>query len=271
MKTSRRAKKTRTEQASWYDQPLYYDIAFHSETPREADFLQAAFAKYARGPVERVLEPACGSGRLVAEMAARGYRVSAFDLCAPQLRFLRKRLARRRLQADVFQADMADFGLREPVDAAFCTFGSFRHLVTEYAARRHLECVARAVRPGGLYILGFHLVPLDAEESCVERWTERRGRTQVTVTLRVVAADRRRRVEMMRVCTLVREGEKVKRFRDEFPMRLYTARQFRRLLDRVPHWELCDVFDFWYEIDGPVALDDELSDAVFVLRRREGP
>ena len=44
-------------------------------------------------------------------------------------------------------------------------------------------------------LLGFHLLPPDASEECTERWTERSGGTQVTVTLRVVASDRRRRVE----------------------------------------------------------------------------
>ena len=91
-------------------------------------------------------------------------------------------------------------------DAAYCTFDSFRHLLTEQAARRHLECVAESLRPGGIYILGFHLLPLDAAEECTEHWTGRHGRTQVSVTLRVLATDRRRRMETLRVSLLVRNG-----------------------------------------------------------------
>jgi hypothetical protein len=49
---------------------------------------------------------------------------------------------------------------------------------------------------------------------------------------------------------------------------MYTAAQFLRLLRSVPDLELCDVYDFWYEIDGPLRLSNELSDAVFVLRKR---
>ncbi|HHM12008.1 MAG TPA: class I SAM-dependent methyltransferase, partial [Planctomycetaceae bacterium] len=77
---------------SWYDFPQYYDLAFRDETKREADFFEAAFSKYARRPVRRVLEPACGSGRLVAEMARRGYALEAFDLSEPSLAYLRRRL-----------------------------------------------------------------------------------------------------------------------------------------------------------------------------------
>ena len=255
-------------QADWYDHPRYYDMAFRDETRPEADFIEAACRKYCTGPVRHLLEPACGTGRLVAELAARGYRMTGFDLSGPSLDYLDRRLARRRLCAATFRADMADFHLSARVDAAYCTFDSFRHLLTEQAARRHLECVAESLRPGGIYILGFHLLPPDASEECIERWTARHGRTQVTVTLRVLASDRRRRQETLRVSLLVRNGKREIRLRHDFPFRLYTAAQFRRLLKSIPQFELCDVYDFWYEIDHPLRLNNDLGDSVFVLRTR---
>lgn len=254
--------------AAWYDLPRYYDIAFQSETDLEADFLEAAFRRYATLRVRRILEPACGTGRLVWELARRGYRVTGFDRSRPALEYLQRRLARRKLKASVVQADMAEFSMPRAFDAAYNTFDSFRHLLTEEAAQRHLHAVADSLRPGGIYVLGFHLLPPDAAEECVERWTERRGATTVTVTLRVLATHRRRRLERIRISLLVRQGTTERRYRDEFDLRIYTARQFRGLLTRVPQLELCAVFDFWYEIDRPVRLSDELSDAVFILRRR---
>ena len=59
--------KTTPVRAKWYDYPQYYDLAFRSETPMEADFLEGAGRKYCVFPVRRMLEPACGTGRLVAE------------------------------------------------------------------------------------------------------------------------------------------------------------------------------------------------------------
>jgi SAM-dependent methyltransferase len=255
---------------NWYDHPAYYDLAFRSETLPEADFIEAACRKYCPFAVRRLLEPACGTGRLVAELAARGYRLTGFDLSGPALAYLRRRLARRGLGGTIFAADMADFTLAEPVDAAYNTFDGFRHLLDERSARRHLECVADSLRPGGIYILGFHLLPPDAAEECTERWTAQHGHTHLTVTLRVLSSDRRRRVEKLRVSMLLRRGGKQSRFRDEFSLRMYTAGQFRRLLAAVPALELCDVYDFWYEIDHPLRLSDQLSDTVFILRRREG-
>ena len=258
----------RATQADWYDYPQYYDLSFRSETRLEADFIEAACRKYAAFPVRRLLEPACGSGRLVAELAARGYQLTGLDLSQPSLNYLRRRLSRRKLSAQVFRADMADFRLDQPIDAAYCTFDGFRHLLSEEAARQHLQCVSDALRPGGIYILGFHLLPPDAAEDCTERWSAQHGRTRVTVTLRVLATDRRRRLEQLRVCLLVRSAQRTLRLRHDFPLRMYTARQFRRLLDRVPSLELCDVYDFWYEIDHPLELNDQISDTVFILSKR---
>ncbi len=254
---------------SWYDFPQYYDLAFRDETKREADFFEAAFSKYARRPVRRVLEPACGSGRLVAEMARRGYSLEAFDLSEPSLAYLRRRLRRRGLDAHVFQADMTDFRLRRPVDAAFCTMNTVRHLLTERAARSHLEAVARAVRPGGLYILGLHVFPPDADNECVERWTARHGSTRVTVTLRAKPLDLKKRLEQIDISMRVHTRRESFRLVNSFPLRTYTADQLRRLIRSVKAWELVDVFDFWYDIDEPLELDEEISDTVLVLRRQE--
>ena len=163
---------------------------------------------------------------------------------------------------------MADFRLARPVDAAYCTFSGFRHLLTEEAARRHLECVAGSLRPGGIYILGLHLLPRSAGRERADRWVERHGRTRISAVIRVLETDRRRRVETLRINLLVRRGTQEVRLRDEYRLRLHTAAQFRSLLNQVSRLEVCDVHDFRYEIDGPLALNDEMSDSAFILKLR---
>src|SRR6184192_4439016 len=161
--------RSRVLQASWYDYPQYYDIVFQAYTQREADFIEAACRKYCPFAARRFLEPACGSGRLITEFAARGYQVTGFDRSQPALSYLRRRLARRLLHAETFEAEMSNFRLGRPVDAAYCTVNTFRHLLTEQAARSHLDCIAGSLRRGGIYILGLHLLPLDVEEEKTER------------------------------------------------------------------------------------------------------
>jgi SAM-dependent methyltransferase len=253
----------------WYDHPEIYDLSLRDETPLEAEFVESACRKYCAFPVRRLLEPACGSGRMVTEMAARGYEVTGLDLNEKALAYLRKQLKRRKLTAELFRNDMADFSLPQPVDAAYCLLNSFRHLLTEADARRHLECVAANLRPGGVYLLGLHLVPPDAEYVSIERWRVREGRTRVNTDLRVIATDIRGRIERLQVSLVVHRGEKKWRFRGQFDLRLYNATQIRRLLKSVPAFELCDVYDFWYDISEPLELNNTISDTVFVLKRKE--
>jgi SAM-dependent methyltransferase len=254
--------------ANWYDYPAYFDLAFRDETKPEANFIEAACRKYCDFPVRHLLEPACGSGRLIVELARRGYEMTGFDLNESMLGYSRKRLARQRLTANLFVGDMMSFQLAQPVDASYNTFNSFRHLLTEEAAISHLQSVANALKTGGIYILGLHLLPPDASEESTERWTARFGQTRLHGTLKVIASSRRRRLETLRMSLLVRTPTREVRIRSEFTLRLYTARQLKQLLRAVPQFELLDVFDFWYELDHPLVLNDEISDTVLILKKR---
>jgi SAM-dependent methyltransferase len=256
-------RRSRILQANWYDYPQYYDIGFQACTDLEANFIEAACRKYCRFEARRFLEPACGSGRLITEFAARGYQVTGFDLSQRALTYLRQRLARRRVDAHAFEAEMSDFRIDHSVDAAYCMVNTFRHLLSEQAARAHLECIASSLRPGGIYLLGMNLLP-----SRSARWTESRGRTKVTVTERVLRTDHRHRIEHVQACLTARGGSKEFRLRHEYQLRTYTPRQFRQLLASVRSLELCDTYDFPYDIDRPVVLKNEIAYGVFVLARR---
>ena len=48
-----------------YDYPSYYDLVYGSDWKAEHDFLIGAFDRFVNGGVQRVLEPACGTGRLI--------------------------------------------------------------------------------------------------------------------------------------------------------------------------------------------------------------
>lgn len=262
-----RTKKLAAEFANWYDYPQYFDMVFRDETAAEVDFFLAAFGRYARGPVRRVLEPGCGSGRLVTAMAARGFDVEGIDLSRPALDYLRRKLRRRGLQATLHETDFTRIELPGSFDAAFCTFNTFRHLTREADAVSHLRSVADALRPGGIYILGLHVIPLDADPECTERWKANHGSTRVHVTLRVREFDRRRRVEQIEVLLTATTPRRTVRCRTRFPLRLYTMKQMLRTLEQVPSLSIAGIFDFDYDLESPRIADDDLVDSVFVLRK----
>lgn len=244
-------------------------MIFRDETADEVSFFEEAFTEFATKDVKRVLEPGCGSGRLVVAMAKKGYDVTGLDLNQPMLDYLNKRLMRSKLSAEVVNGDMTDMQLTGKYDAAFCTFNTFRHLLTERNALCHLRNVAKYLKVGGIYILGFHILPMDVDEDSTEIFKAKAGGTAVSLTLKVIDFNRRKRQEILRASMKVtkRDGS-IKRIRTDFPLRLYTHRQVKSMLEKVEDvLEIASIFDFDYDIGVDRDLDVDLTDSLFVLRR----
>ncbi len=256
--------------STWYDHPQYFDMVFRDETAGEVSFFEKAFHSFVPRPVSRVLEPGCGGGRLVVDLAAKGYAVTGLDLNQRMLNYLGRRLRRRGLQADLIRGDMTAMNFDEDFDAAFCTFNTFRHLLSDRDAVQHLRSVADHLHGGGIYILGMHLIPLDADPECIERWSASHGGTRVHVTIRVVDFNRKTRQETLRVSVKAQKPSgAIQRIRSEFPLRIYTPDQARELLAQVDDvFEIAGIYDFDYDIDQPRKFDEDLTDALFVLRKR---
>jgi SAM-dependent methyltransferase len=78
-----------------YDYPAYYDLVYGSDWKAEFDFLVACFEKHAlRGAVQRVFEPACGTGRLLYRLARAGYEAAGLDLNPKAVEYCKRRLER---------------------------------------------------------------------------------------------------------------------------------------------------------------------------------
>jgi SAM-dependent methyltransferase len=176
----------RARRRELYDSPLYYHVAFDLNRKAETDFLEACFARYARGRVRRVVDLACGTGHHTLRLARRGYRLTALDLSAPSIAFLREEAGREALPVDAVVGDMTRFGLPEPADAAICMQDSQGHLLTNAALLAHLRAVAANLRPGGLYIFDRLIPHRWASPTLRWRWTRRRRGITVRTTFRTL-------------------------------------------------------------------------------------
>jgi SAM-dependent methyltransferase len=159
-----------------YTAPRLYEIAFDMNRKGEVDFLVHCFRRYARRPVRRVLDIACGTGPHLVRLAERGYAMAGLDLSARNIEYLGERLAERGRRADLIVGDMTDFRLGRPVDAAICMQDSQGHLLTNEALVAHLRCVARAVRPGGLYVFDRYMASSWTDPARSWSWSRRRGK-----------------------------------------------------------------------------------------------
>ncbi len=251
-----------------YDYPKYYDVLFGSDWAAEYRFLRACFAQHAKRRVRRLFEPACGTGRLLARFARAGYTVSGLDLNIRAVEYCNRRLLAKGFRPSVFVGDMAGFRLPRPCDAAFNTINSFRHLADDRQALGHLRCMAAALKPGGLYVLGLHLTPAGRPMCSRESWHARRGHLSIVSRMWTVRLDRRRRREQVAFEFDVSTPTRQFRLADEFDFRTWSARQFERLLGQVPSLEVAATYDFAYDLEQPVTVCDDTEDVVFVLRKR---
>lgn len=260
-----------TEQRDWYDTPLYYDIVFDDGTVQEANFLEAASAKYA-GKGSRLLEPACGSGRLALEMARRGWEVSGFDGNAHMIEFARQRLTaaglKARLWEDWLQSFAVPAGVKGGFDLAHCLVSTFKYLHSEKDAVACLQRVATALRPGGLFFLGLHLTDYTVGKTEHERWVARRGPIEVICNTHTWPADRKTRLEPLRTRLKITDAGRTHTQETRWQFRTYNAAQLRALLRKVPEFEFVECYDFTYDLTAPRKLDDSYADVLLVLRRR---
>lgn len=252
-----------------YDLPQYWDLAFSDDTEMEAEFVVQAVEKYCSFPAATVYEPGCGGGRLVVELAKRGLHVIGVDSSQAAIDYAESQLENSGLKADLQCADMTTFVCPKPVDAAYCLVNTFRHLLTEDDAIAHLKCVASQLRDGGLYLLGLHMFPPDADTEDSEEWDVKAK--DVSVNMRLDVEDCRREIRLetlkFRMKVTTKDQPEVRTFHSDYRMRLYEADQMLELLSKVPELELVDVYDFWYDLDEPLELSDDLGDTVFVLKK----
>jgi len=160
---------------SQYTAPRLYEIAFDMNRKGEVDFLVHCFKRYARRPVRRVLDIACGTGPHLARLADRGYAMAGLDLSPANIEFLRERLTAKGQRAELVVGDMTDFLLRRPVDAALCMQDSQGHLLTNEQLVAHLRTVGRALRRGGLYIFDRYMASSWTDPARSWSWSRRRG------------------------------------------------------------------------------------------------
>lgn len=256
---------------SVYDHPSLYDVLFSDSCKREIEFLVRTFRRHHAKENGALLEPACGTGRLLWRLGKRGFQTAGLDLNSKAIAFCNRRLRRHGLPETAIRGDMTDLTLemfrrKKPFDMAFNLVSSFLHLTTENAARNHLQAVAGALNSGGIYVLGLHLLPRGEAACSSEFWRVRHGSLTVESSLRRRNLDRRKRLETVefriRGITPKRTYDVV----DTFPLRTYTAGQFMKLLDVSGAFEVLEVYDFSF--DAPIRLNSETEDAVFLLRKK---
>jgi len=104
-------------------------------------------------PGASVLDLACGYGRIAIPLAQRGFAVTGLDLSETLLGQARVAAAGVGAQVTWHQGDMRAIPWAGTFDAVINVFSSFGLFADEAENRRVLEGVARALKPGGRFLI----------------------------------------------------------------------------------------------------------------------
>jgi SAM-dependent methyltransferase len=109
-------------------------------------------ARRASGPV---LEPACGTGRVLLPLARAGFEVVGVDVSAAMLDVARDKLAAAGLRerVELIQADLLELDLGRRFALALIALNSFGHFAEPGAPERALAAVRAHLAPAGLLAL----------------------------------------------------------------------------------------------------------------------
>ncbi|MFP4643554.1 MAG: class I SAM-dependent methyltransferase [Spirochaetales bacterium] len=216
----------------------YYDMDTASYSQRDLAF----YLDYATRRGGRVLELACGTGRVTLPLLHAGLEVWALDLSEPMLDELSAKA--RQLPSElqerlhVRHGSMDAFAFDRVFDLIIVPFRGFQALIDEERIDGCLSCVRRHLAPGGEFIVNTfatrmkeHLKPYTGELTDWERRDPRSGEW-VRRARRILGVDRDRQVLYPEVIYYVsRDGRETGRFSDRLALRYYYEYQLQvRLL-----------------------------------------
>lgn len=140
----------------WYETffgDAWLEIARERPEERTAQEVEFVVERLELQPGARVLDLACGHGRHAVPMAERGYRVTGLDASEPSLALARERAVAAGVEVELVHGDMRELRRDGEFDAVLNLFTSFGYFEDEEDNARVVESVARALRPGGRFLV----------------------------------------------------------------------------------------------------------------------
>lgn len=131
-----------------------YDDLLMAPVPYEqwADYLEELFRAFDCRATQ-ILDLATGTGSVALQLAARGYQVAAVDRSQPMLAVARRKARTAAVRVRWLRQDLAHLSLPSAAfDAAVCLYDSLNYITQARNLSRTFRGVARALRPGGLFI-----------------------------------------------------------------------------------------------------------------------
>jgi SAM-dependent methyltransferase len=199
---------------------VYWNAAVPpSWTRAEIDFLWSVL-ELKKGA--SVLDVPCGAGRHALPLAARGIRVTGFDISKTSIQALRTAARRKNLPVEARRGDLADLAFGGPFSGAYCLGNSFGYF-DDPGMERFCRNVAGALAPGKRFVVYTTM----AAESLLPDFREREWMEAGGIELLLENHYDAERSVLETHYTFIKNGRKEKHSAEH---RIYTIAEIRRLL-----------------------------------------
>jgi SAM-dependent methyltransferase len=249
-----------------YDNPRYYDIAFAwRDIAHEVDVLETLSVAHGRGSPGHVLEVACGHAPHAREWMRRGWQYTGIDLNARMLDEARQCDCGEGLR--LIEADLRRFDLpgRQQADLATTLLGSL-YVESERELQQHLDCIARALAPGGLYVLDWCIEFGPIQD---QTWEEERDGVRVQINFRSVPVpERGERVVREILSAKVNDHGREFELRDEALRLMLMPEDLHRLLADRDDFECIGCWNNW-NLHEPIETASKIARPIVALRHRQ--
>ncbi len=251
-----------------YDRPFYYDIAFTWSVLKQIDFFERIFELFVPFKVERIGEPACGTGRLLLALARRGYRVMGYDVNPRVVEYAKRRITEAGLadRAEVKVADMRSVVFNEKFGAAFNLINSLGYLHSDEEIVTHFRCTGDALQTGGVYVVQLSCAWGKPPEEDLSSWTFERNGVRVKTTWTVEHEDRERKLSHQRCRMEIEDNGRELVLDEPHVLRLWLYEDLRRLARESGRLFLTAIYDEKFaEVPLDAELTGELGNLYFVF------
>lgn len=154
--------KGRAEKGDPYANAELYDLLVNRNND---DHFYVAFAKKQGG---RVLDLACGSGRLIPALLEAGLEVTGLDLSSAMLARAKARLGPHAASVTLVEGDMRSFSLQDSFDTIMIPYCSFMYMHSDEDRLAVLENCHKHLKAGGYLLFDF----LAGDVELGEGWPE---------------------------------------------------------------------------------------------------
>lgn len=241
------SQKQSTEQKKeLYKLPKYYHIAFLRDTDTEIKFYESVFKKHVPFKVERLLEPACGTGVYLIEFPKYGYNIVGYDLSQDMVDYSNMLIKESHMedQAKAVQGNMVDFVSEQKFDCAFICLNSIGYLRKDEDIISHFKHTAQVLKKGGLYVIDMSFMCNDfsKEKKEDETWESEYENVKVIGTWQIYKYSVPERTRHVKLTMKVQDGDNYFEFEELHDLRLWLFEEFLEFAKK-GGFELVDMYD----------------------------